>query len=43
VAGSESACSASVASRRAMTKAVHAELEALASWLGLGGVQLESA
>jgi uncharacterized protein YcaQ len=28
---------------RAITKAVHAELEALASWLGLGGVQLESA
>src|SRR5205807_8197606 len=28
---------------RAMTKAVHAELEDLASWLGLGAVQLEGA
>ena len=28
---------------RAMTKAVHAELEALASWLGLGTVEHESA
>ncbi len=28
---------------RAMSKAVHAELEGLASWLGLSGVQLEGA
>jgi uncharacterized protein YcaQ len=28
---------------RAMTKAVHAELEHLASWLGLGGIELASA
>ena len=28
---------------RAMTRAVHAELEALAAWLSLGAVQLESA
>jgi uncharacterized protein YcaQ len=28
---------------RAMTKAVHAELDDLALWLGLGGVQLDAA
>jgi uncharacterized protein YcaQ len=28
---------------RAMSKAVHAELEGLASWLGLDGVELEGA
>jgi uncharacterized protein YcaQ len=32
-----------VAFTRAITKAVHAELEALASWLGLREVELPSA